>query len=85
MRGPAALHFPELSHGVIERAVDCRVDVLVATPVVGTPVHDETAAAELEVDAHAVVTAVLLVAVRRLDRHVARDQPLAEGVESLGA
>jgi len=63
---------------VIERAVDRGVHILRSLPLVGTAVGDELRAGNGEIDAHAIMAAVMLVAMRSLDGDAAGDDAFVE-------
>lgn len=63
---------------MIERAVDRGVHILRSLPLVGAAVGDELRAGNGEIDAYAIVAAVMLVAMRSLDGDAAGDDAFVE-------
>ena len=70
--------------GAVERGIDGSIRVLVLPAVSPLPANDEIATWDLQIDPHAIMLAVRLVSVRRLDRHVAGGQSGVELVQLLG-
>ena len=69
---------------MLERAVDRPVYVLGPLPLAGAAIRDERRARNSEIDAHAIVAPVMLVAMRRLDGDAAGDDALVERAKLVG-
>ena len=71
----------DLPHGGVEGVADGDIDVLVGVVLRAFLVHVHVLAGHADVDAHFVQLALLMMAMRRLDGHVAGDDAVEEALE----